>query len=77
MVNVELATTQELIDELAKRHDAFVVSMVKYIDNKGNYACLRQWKGNNIVCLGLMDVLGHVIQSSELLNARPLDARDI
>lgn len=77
MQNVELATTQELIDELAKRHDAFAVTMVKYVDNKGNYACLRQWKGNNIVCCGLIDVMKHVITSSELLNARPLDAKDV
>jgi hypothetical protein len=66
-MDLELASTDELVFELLKRHDHGLIVGMRIVsgqpDGNGNSTILRRWKGNSHCCAGLahditMDILG-------------------
>lgn len=64
--DLTLVSTDDLLDELSNRHDALVVSAVKFMNTKSDYVVLRRNSGNRFVCLGLLDTLKSTIVDQEL-----------
>jgi hypothetical protein len=56
MTDLSLTTTSELVDELAKRVDAFL--FIAYQDrSKQSYALITEFKGSALEVIGLSEML--------------------
>jgi len=53
MTSLELASDNELIEELAKRFDAFIMAGRKVLTTDGKTARRRYWNGDFDACVGL------------------------
>ena len=47
---LQTATTEELIEELVRRHDAMIIARVPKIDAETTYF---RWSGNPFACIGM------------------------
>lgn len=68
-VDLTFCQTAELIAELTKRHDAIVVTGIRFETNNGGYTVTRHHSGHRYVCLGLisnMESLINPIENSSL-----------
>lgn len=52
--------TQELITEMAKRHDGLVIAGIKFNTNSA-FVLTKYWGGNHFVCLGMIEDMKHQI----------------
>lgn len=66
MENLSLVPTDDLLDELFKRHDALVVTGMKFTASNGAYVTLRRFNGNRYVCNGMLDTMQALIVREEL-----------
>lgn len=57
--------TKELVDELAKRHDALVIAGIRFIKTNGQYEVLRFHNGHRLVCLGQISNMQSLINKEE------------
>lgn len=58
--DLTLVSNKELIDELAKRHDGFIVAGIRFT-TKDNFSLTKYWAGNHFVCLGILEDMKHQI----------------
>lgn len=58
--DITFVPTQELINELAKRHDGMIVAGIKFT-TMSNFALTKYWGGNHFVCLGILEDMKHQI----------------
>lgn len=56
--------TKQLIDELARRHDAFIILGMKF-KTENNYEVVRFHQGHRYVCLGMLDNMKSLINEIE------------
>lgn len=54
ITGLEFATTEEIIDELKKRHDAALIALYQDVDQQRE-ATTFQWWGSTIFALGLVE----------------------
>ena len=59
------SSTEDLLKELHKRHDALIVSGVKFTNVNGEYVLTRFFRGHHIVCLGLLNNMSSVVNKAE------------
>ena len=64
-IDLALCSSKDLVDELARRHDAFVIAGMKFTDNRGGYRVTRYHNGHRYVCLGLLNNLESLINKEE------------
>lgn len=55
--DLALVSTDDLIGELERRHDALVVARMRQHDGSGRAEVLQSYNGNFWTCLGLVDAL--------------------
>ncbi len=72
MSDLNFIPTDDLIDEICKRHDHIVIAGMKVCDEKGAYITVRRWQGNSFVCLGVVEVVKQMISGAEIFNSKPL-----
>lgn len=63
-VDLTFVTKKQLIDELAKRHDAIVVLGLRF-ESQIKYTVTRYHAGNRHVCLGLISNESSIINNIE------------
>lgn len=51
--DLSLVSMNELMAEIASRHDAFVFMGYRNNSAQGDYSSLKNHKGNNFLCMGL------------------------
>ena len=71
--DLTFVSTAHLVEELKKRHDAIVISAVRFTDVKGAYKVLRVHNGHRFVCLSLLSNLESIINSIENANLKQAD----
>lgn len=52
--------TQELISEMARRHDGMIIAGIKF-NTMANFSLTKYWGGNHFVCLGILEDMKHQI----------------
>lgn len=60
LIDLTFVPTQELINEMAKRHDGMVIAGIKFT-TPVNFALTKYWGGNHFVCLGILEDMKHQI----------------
>lgn len=73
MSNLSLVQTNELLEELVRRHDAVVLTGIKFTKTNGEYITFRRYSGNRFMCNGLMSVLESMICMEEFGKTLPMD----
>lgn len=68
--NLSLVSTFDLVAELKKRHDSFIVAGVMF-KSMEQYDILRDFSGNRLGCLGLLNLLQYKISTIENDSLRP------
>lgn len=58
--DLTFVSTQELIAELAKRHDGLVVAGIKFTSIT-NFNLTKHWGGNHFVILGILEDIKHQV----------------
>lgn len=71
-MNLELASSDELINELLKRHDNMVMVGMKVITDKGKYISFRRWIGNSQINIGMIEIAKLLIAQEEIQNTMPM-----
>lgn len=64
-IDLTFVSTDAMMDELVKRHDAIVITSVRFTKTDGAYVVLRRRNGNRFVCCGLIDTFRHMIEQEE------------
>lgn len=59
-IDLTFIATQELINEMAKRHDGMIISGIKF-NTMDNFCLTKYWGGNHFVCLGILEDVKHQI----------------
>ena len=65
MVDLELVSTDDLIDEVFRRADHGIIGLLQ-VGTHGDesFTCWRRWKGNSHTCMGLAtDATGAIMAS--------------
>ncbi len=65
MTDLSLVPTNDLTEELVKRHDAVVLTGIKYT-KEDEYITFRLFSGNRFVCNGLIGVINTMIANDEI-----------
>ena len=61
--DLSLVSLDDLINELAKRVDCFIVAYYQVLEVKREGQCrlVRKWKGNAMTCAGMATAISHAI----------------
>lgn len=59
-IDLTFTPTQELINEMAKRHDGLVIAGIKFT-TPVNFALTKYWGGNHFICSGILEDMKHQI----------------
>ncbi len=73
MQDLSLAPTSDLLEELVRRHDAVVLTGIKFTKENGEYVTFRRYHGNRFVCNGLISVVDQMIAKEELAHTIAMD----
>ncbi len=73
MCSLEFMSTIDLIEELLKRADHGIISLLKEKDND-HHQIARRWKGNSHMCSGLCNDLSRSILIDLSKNSRKIDS---
>lgn len=68
MTDLTLVGTDELLEELYKRHDAVVIAGIRFTKVRGDYEIMRYFRGHRIVCLGMLENVKSFINEEENKN---------
>jgi hypothetical protein len=63
--DLTFCSSDELVKELNKRHDALIISGVKFTNINGEYKVIRNYFGHRLVCLGLLSNMSSLINIEE------------
>ena len=64
-MNIQLANTDDLIEELLNRHEHAVFMGIK-LPKENDVISVRRWRGNTYTCCGLCDSLTkHILDDYE------------
>lgn len=76
-MSLELISTNDLLEELVRRHDAVVLTGVKFTnDRNGEYLTFCRHGGNRHACLGLLSVASHKISNEEVQMTKPFSTNE-
>lgn len=64
-IDLTFVSNDDLLNELVKRHDAIVITGVRFTKTNGDYVVMRRRNGNRFVCIGLLDTFRHLIEQEE------------
>lgn len=73
MNDLSLTATSDLLEELVRRHDAVVLTGIKFTKANGEYVTFRRYAGNRFVCNGLISVVDTMISNEEIKMTVPMD----
>lgn len=68
---LRLVSLNDLIAEIAERHDAFVFMGYRGNDQKGNYSSVKNFKGNHYICMGLLHHMMNDLDICIRMNMKP------
>ncbi len=69
MSDLSLVPTDDLINEMLRRHDHLVMVGMKVTSAKGEFISFRRWIGNSSINIGLVETAKHLICQEEIQNA--------
>ena len=59
--DITFASTEDLIAELLKRHDAMIITGTRFTNKNGEYIEVRRWVGHHYSLLALASHVMHVL----------------
>lgn len=71
-MDLSLVPTNDLVDEIVRRHDAVILTGIKFTQANGEYMTFRRYTGNRFVCGGLLNVINHMLAMEEINQTIPL-----
>lgn len=76
MTDLSLVQTSDLIEELVRRHDAVVLTGIKFTKENGEYVTFRRFNGNRFICNGLIGVVNSMIANEEIRQTIAMDSSE-
>lgn len=75
-LDLSLVQTSDLLEEIVRRHDAVVLTGIKYTKQNGEYVTFRRFSGNRFTCNGLIGVVSAMIAKEEINHTIAMDSSE-